>query len=243
MLVVAMSQTGRYRIGRHARRKAKKHIWLSILVVILLLLGSAGFVVYRIVQDTAETEITLPGPITREYAPPDNADKVLDQDVFTIKLPEDWRLKDHTDTGNLNKYHFQATAKGKDNRTLEVYVDRVPIHKAFNRLLPVIIADNRVTVISSVSDNCTAFTGEQGANKPSDGPSEMDAKWQNISFTCDMANYIRNVVGVGTAENGHNLKLNGPKTGEHIFYFVYIDHNINPDYQILERAVESLTVK
>lgn len=233
-----------YRIGRHARRKSKKYVWLTILAVVLLLIGFAGFMTYQIIQDS-EAEISLPAPVTHEYEQPDASDVVLDQEEFTIKLPEDWRLRDHSENNLHNRYTFQATAQGKDNRTLEVYVDRVPADKAFNRLLPVIVVDNRVTVISSVSGNCTEFTGDQGEDRqrrPS-GPPVMDAKWQNISFKCDMANYVRNVVGVGTAESGHLLELTGPTMGSRTFYIVYIDHNINPDYQILERALESLTVK
>ena len=55
---------------------------------------------------------------------------------------------------------------------------------------------------------------------------------------CDMANVSRNVVGVGTSDTGHTLTLRGSETGETSFYVIYIDHNIHPDYQILERYAD-----
>lgn len=240
---VISKQDFKYRIGRHARRKARKHLWVGILVLLLIGFGIGTAFIIRALSNSG-TEISMPEPITREYAPLEDNAKEFDQEEFTIKLPQDWRLKSHEQSEGRNLYQFQSTEKHKDNRWLEIYVNSKPQEKAFNRLLPLTIDSNQIIVVSSVSDNCTAFTGSQGANKPSEtGEPILPAKWQGVSFLCDMANFTRNVVGVGTEQSGHELTLRGQTKGETTFYVVYIDHSISPDYQILERALESIEVK
>lgn len=229
-----------YRLGRRSKKGTKRKVWLFILFIILVIIGAAGYFVFRILQEPDET-ITTTQAITREYAPPQGEDtKDFKQDTFTITLPSDWVLKGHNETPH-NIYSFQATKKNADNRWLEVYVDRVPQDVAFNRLLPVIIENNKIVVTGSVSENCIEFTGPKG-NPAAAGVDKLAAKWQGVDFLCDMSNYTRNVVGVGTVASQHNIVLTGPSGGQHTFYFKYIDHNISPDYQILEKTLESLTV-
>lgn len=228
-----------YYIGKQSKARFKRTVWSGMVVVLFLGIGFGGYSAYRVIT-APQAQATLPAAIIHEFAPPEEVERSFTEQYFTIRLPEDWQLNGHSDESLYNKYTFQATAKNKDNRWLEVYVDRVPENLSFNRILPVFINENRFVVASSVSDNCTEFTGDKAA-KPEPSVRTIPAKWQGVTFDCDMANYIRNVVGVGSPENGHNLPLSGPTGAKHIFYFVYIDHNINPDYQILERALESFT--
>lgn len=232
-----------YRLGRRSKKKAKKNLWVVILIFLLIPVVGVAFFLLRVVKDS-DTKPTTPLAITREYAAEQTDDrKTFDQDDFTIKLPSDWLLKDHMTTP-YNMYSWQASKKGADNRWLEIYVDSTPQEKAFNRMLPVSIDGNKIIVTGSVSDNCTAFTGPQGPDHaPASGVDTLPAKWQGVDFQCDMANYTRNLVGVGTADTQTAIKLAGVKTGAHTFFFVYIDHNISPDYQILEDALASIEVK
>lgn len=230
-----------YRLGRHSKRKAKKHIWLLILVLLLVPFGAGGYFLFRLSQD-GDVKPTTPLAITREYAVEEVDDrKVFDQDGFMIKLPQDWILKGHN-TEPYNIYSFQATKKNADQRTLEVYVDRFDSEKAFNRLLPVSVDNNKIIVTGSVSENCVAFTGAQ-PNAPDPTVAWLPAKWQGVDFRCDMANRVRNLVGVGMTGEKVGVPLTGARTGSRTFFFVYIDHSINPDYQILEDTLASLEVK
>lgn len=230
-----------YRLGRHSKKKAKKHLWLVILAVLLVPFAAGGYFIVKLMKD-GETKPTTPLAITREYAVEEVDDrKVFDQDGFSIKLPPDWIMKGHN-TRPHNIYAFKATKKNADQRTLEVFVDRFDAEKAFNRLLPVSVEGNKIIVTGSVSENCVTFTGAQ-PNTPDPKVSWLPAKWQGVDFRCDMANRVRNVVGVGTPGGKPGITLSGPRTGSHTFFFVYIDHNINPDYQILEDALASLEVK
>lgn len=229
-----------YRLGRRSKRKAKRHIWVVILVLLLVPLGAGGYFLFRIFQDGDEKP-TTPMAITREYAVEEVDDrKVFEQDGFRVKLPPDWILKGHNATP-YNIYSFQATKKNADQRTFEIFIDRFDAEKNFNRLLPVSVDGNKIIVTGSVSENCVTFTGAQPST-PSPGVAWLPAKWQGVDFRCDMANRVRNLVGVGTAGGKVGITLTGPKSGTHTFFFVYIDHNINPDYQILEDALASLEV-
>lgn len=229
-----------YRLGRRSKKQAKRRVWVFILLILLAVSGAVGFFIYKVLSEPDET-ITTTQAITREYAPPQGEDvKEFNQGIYTITLPSDWVLKGHNETP-FNMYSYQATKKNADNRWLEVYIDKVPTDVAFNRLLPVIIENNKIVVTGSVSENCIEFTGPQG-NPQGAGVPALAAKWQGVDFLCDMSNYTRNVVGVGTVASKHNITLTGATAGQHIFYFKYIDHNISPDYQILEKVLESLTV-
>lgn len=229
-----------YRLGRRSKKRTKKYIWLIILLLLIVLCAAGAYFVYKLLSEESET-ITNTTAITREYEPPQGEDvKEFNQGPFVIKLPSDWVFKGHIDRP-YNVYSYQATKKGADNRILEIHVDQVPQDAPFNRLLPVIVEDNKIAVTGSVSENCTEFTGPRG-NPTAAGVDKMSAKWLGVDFLCDMSNYTRNVVGVGTAASGHNIVLSGPEKGRHTFYFKYIDHNINPDYQILEKALESFRV-
>lgn len=230
-----------YRIGKHSNVRLRKAIWSGIVVILVGLIGFGVYTAYKAFT-APQQQATLPAAVVHEFAPPAAAERTFTEDYFTMKLPEDWQMNSHSTESMYNKYTYQATAKNKDNRWLEVYVDRVPDNQSFNRILPVFLNENRIVVASSVSDNCTEFTGDKVA-RPAATVETLPAKWQGVAFNCDIANYIRNVVGIGSPENGHNLPLTGASGNKHIYYFVYIDHNINPDYQILERALMSFTPK
>jgi hypothetical protein len=231
-----------YRIGRRGKKKAKRKIWVFILVILIIACGAAAFLTFRILSEDTE-QTSLPKAITREYEPPQGEDvKIFTQDTFTFSLPSDWVFKGHNEYPT-NIYSYQATKKDADNRTLEIYVDRVPTDKAFNRILPVVVLDNKISVTGSVSENCVEFTGLNGVNPQTAGVATLPSKWQGVDFTCDVGNYTRNLVGVATVAAKSNISLTGPASKQHIYYFLYIDHNINPNYQILEKALESFTVK
>lgn len=230
-----------YRLGRHSKKKAKKHVWLVVLVLLLVPFGAGGYFLFRLSQE-GETKPTTPLAITREYAVEEVDDrKVFEQDGFSIKLPPDWVSEGHN-SEPYNIYAFQATKKNADQRRLEVFVDRFDTEKAVNRLLPVSVDNNKLIVTGSVSENCVAFTGTQ-PNTPNPSVSWLPAKWQGVDFRCDMANRSRNLVGAGMAGGKVGIPLTGARTGTHTFFFVYIDHGINPNYQIFEDALASLEVK
>lgn len=231
-----------YRIGRKDRRHTKRRIWIGILVILFLCGIAAAYIAYKILSEDTEV-ITTTESITREYAPPQGEDvKEFTQDAFTVTLPADWVFKGSNTTVH-NIFSYQATKKNADNRTLEIYVDNVPSDKAFNRILPVTIEENHIKATGSVSDNCVEFTGVNNVNPQTTTQPTIASKWQGVDFLCDVANRSRNLVGVGMTTSGTNIVLERPSGAKRTFYFLYIDHNVNPDYKILEDALESFVVK
>lgn len=228
-----------YRIGRKDKKHTKRKVWLVIVAFLILCACAIGYIAYSVLGEEDEV-ISTTKSITREYAPPQGEDiKEFTQDTFKVTLPADWVFKGTHNIVN-HIYSFQATKKNGDNRTLEIYVDNVPTDRAFNRILPVVIEENRIKATGSVSDNCTEFTGLNNIDPNKTTEAIIASKWQGVEFKCDVANKVLNVVGVGTTTTGTNIAISNPSGVKRTFYFLYIDHNINPDYKILEDALESL---
>ncbi len=232
-----------YRFGRKKKHKLRKYTRLGIALVVIAGVGAIGIFLYDILSESDEATIKTSQTITREFAPPPTEEKLFNQGLFELKLPPDWELKEHV-TDQFNRYTWQAAKKNADNRWLEIYVDSLPLSTAVNRIVPVSIANNGITIAAPISENCTTFTGTQGPNEaPDKAVPVITTKWENVVFDCDMANYIRNLVGVGVEGNEKGITLTSPTSGPHKFFIIYTDHNYRPDYQILERALTSFTLK
>ncbi len=230
-----------YRLGRKGHAKVKKRTWRVTASILTVVLVGGGIATYFIIRGL-EQEPTVPQAITREFSDSrDNTDRTFTQAGFTISLPSDWVVREEG-TGVHGRHSWQATAKHADNRWLDVYVDDIPTNIAFNRLLPVTTASGKIIVSGSISDNCSTF-GTTGVTPESSRESTVVAKWQDIEFLCDMANYTRNVVGVGTTDSQNRVMLISASGRQHTFLFVYTDHNVHPNYQILENALKSVTLE
>jgi len=160
---------------------------------------------------------------------------------FTIQLPNDWKFIVQT-TGPYHFYTWQDNAKYEENRILDLYVDTIP-GTAVNRLQPVSAEGNRLQV-GKLSDDCLTFTGPpvSSAQAAQSLPNQL-AKWQGINFMCDLSNYNNDAVGTSSPQGINTVTLTGPATGKHSFFFLYVDHNIQPDYTIFTNALESFRVK
>jgi hypothetical protein len=95
-----------------------------------------------------------------------------------------------------------------------------------------------------MSDVCLTFTGApaSSAQTAQSLPNQL-AKWQGINFMCDLSNYNNNSVGTSSLQGINTVTLTGSTTGRHSFFFLYVDHNIQPDYSIFTNALKSFRVK
>lgn len=229
----------KYRLGRGSRKHVKRRAWRVISVLLFVgLVGVCGLVLWLFMNASTE-EVTQPQTITHEYVAPEETGKLFEETNFSLRLPDDWKLQSR-DTTIYNYYKFQATQKNADNRWLEIYIDKFPTDIAFNRLLPVRVESDSFVLAGAVSDNCVKFT-DKALMTGSSGTAP--SKWAEVSFSCDIARSSRNLVGVGAIGQGQQVVLTGQKTGKHTYVFIYTDHNISPNYQILENMVESFKVK
>ena len=124
---------------------------------------------------------------------------------------------DHAHRVDLHRSRKRFKARKSGQRLLDVYVDSHPDNFAVNRMLPVVAAEGGKLYASTrdVSDNCTVYT--IGATTARTTVQQL-AKWQNIEFLCDMANTMRNVVGIGSVGGGiNNINLTSLSTGKHRF--------------------------
>ncbi len=152
---------------------------------------------------------------------------------FQINLPKDW--KQVTPSAAQAAYSWQGTTKTSAARSLDVYVDNIPTALAVNRMYPLMAEGNRLQTIGGISNNCSTFT-LASTTDPRTGIAP--SKWNGIDFWCDMANYLRDVVGTSSAQGINSVAVTGPG-GTHKYFFVYTDHTGEPEYDTLTAALES----
>jgi hypothetical protein len=224
---------------RHApwqnfRRKA----FVVVAVILLLVAVATG---WYIESHSGTTIIHNPVAKTTYVTTANTPVQTFSETDFTIQLPTDWKFIGQT-TGPYNFYTWQDTTKYEDNRILDLYVDTIP-GTAVSRLQPVSADGNRLQ-IGTMSDVCLTFTGApaSSAQTAQSLPNQL-AKWQGINFMCDLSNYNNNSVGTSSLQGINTVTLTGSTTGRHSFFFLYVDHNIQPDYSIFTNALKSFRVK
>jgi hypothetical protein len=153
--------------------------------------------------------------------------------TFQINLPEDW--KQVTPAVEHATYSWRGATAENNARALDIYVDATPSNFAVNRVVSLVANGAGVQAIGSISNNCSTFT-LAGATDPQTGIAP--SKWNGIDFLCDMANYIRNVVGTSSAEGINTVNVAGP-SGTHKYFFVYTDHSGEPNFDTFTQALQS----
>ena len=203
-----------------------KRIITLCLVVILV---GGGLWLYKFLQpetsisQTQSTQTTLSTPNPKTFT----------ELTFSIQLPKDWMLQ--TSKTSTATYQFRGQKDASVTRSLEVYVDSTPANLAVNRLLPLEANGTTIRATAQVSDNCTSFTS---SSKTDPQTGVAPATWKGVKFWCDMANYQRNLVGVGSSSGINTVIVTGP-SGAHKYFFVYTDHSTVPDYDIFTSAIAS----
>lgn len=169
------------------------------------------------------------------------ATKDFSNEFFKITLYSSWESLGKTSPfANQVYYEFQDKAKDSTNRWLRVYVDVFPKDFPLNRLLPISVVDNSI-VPGIVSDDCTTFTGaplSAGSGTTKTVADTWTARWQGVDFICSMTN-PQNYTGTASAEEGLGTTFINTNNTKHKYFFVYIDHNVRPDYSIFVDALKS----
>ena len=222
-----------YRLGevKHSHRKA--YILLACFVMLAL-----GFTIIAVRFLKPETDLgKTPTAVTTKISYQERQTKAFTEPLFTINLPTDWQAIPPTNDPPQPTYTWHGTSKENSARMLNIFLDKDVSTLAVNRELYVQANGSAITVLGDVSDNCTTFTGTATATHGS-----TPAKWQGIDFLCDSGNYERDVVGVASPDGLNRLILSGT-SGNHHFFFTYIDNSASPDYSIFTNALKSLKLK
>lgn len=223
-----------YRLdGRKKSKRRKIIIWLVVLLVILAL-GVWGWLWLKrllhprtvLKQSAAVTATVTYTPQTKTYQEPD----------FSISIPSAWQPQPRP-PGPYQTYTWTTSNKGTDGEQIQVFENTIPPNFAVNRELIVTGQNDHLILEGQASDNCSNFT-RGGPTIPSQ-PAAL-AKWQGISFYCDVGNTERDVIGTSSTDGINTVILKTKAGVPHKFFFTLTNQNLNPDYTLFYNALQSL---
>lgn len=217
-----------YIMNRHHQRRGRKTVGFT---VALLAVGLTAAVWAAIPYLKPQTTLgpTPDAKITKVLGA-EKATKQFQAGPVSLSLPDDWEAFTASD-GAVRAHSWRNTKNNKGMRVISLYVDNVPRDMAVNRLLVVQPNGSRLVTVSGVSDNCSEFNSEGRTATSGDG--RTPARWQNVSFICDSANYLRNVVAT------NSVSVTGA-SGTHELLLTYNDADATPRFDIFTSAVESV---
>jgi hypothetical protein len=222
-------------------RIKKRRIFLKFVIFFVPILVVIGVAIWFVLlRDNSTSSNFSKAGAEIAYVVP--ATKDFTNQYFKITLPSTWAdLGRKNPFSNQVYYEYQNLEKDYDNRWLRVYVDVYPTDFAITRLLAVKVVNNRLVANSNWSEECKSFTGAPITQSGQSGGNWI-AKWEGVSFYCDM-NTLLNYLGTGSVDEGYGVTLVNNNGTKHKYFFVYIDHNVRPDYNILKNAVSSFEVR
>lgn len=224
-----------YRLGE-PEKSSRRGFRYIVIGLVLVTAVAASFMLFDARRNSKITVSTTP-PQRSEVPLTTTPTKKITEPFFSLKLPQDFAEIERT--AEPRSITWQSTDKKTTARKLKVYIDNIPANLPLNRLQPVTVSGDKI-IPGDISDNCANFVGTtpmtpQLAGKVKPTP----AKWQDISFICDLPNYLREVAGTGTdGPGGPNLQLQGSQ-GTHRYLFIYTDHTNQPDFMIFKNILSS----
>ena len=220
-----------YRLGHQIRH----HYWvyMASIAVMLGLIFVLILSIHHIIQPNSV--ITQSKAITHYYSADNTPTQHVAEKGFSMSIPVGWKPAQNIDSP-YQVFSWQGTGTDADRR-IDVYIGNIPTKLAVNRLLPVQVNGDQLQAIGSVSDNCTTFTTPTAQSTET---GMIDAKWDGVDFTCDVANYERDVVGIGSATGV--ITMTGPTTGSHQVLLVYTDNTTQPDFTIFTAIAQSFQI-
>lgn len=232
----------KYRYGHRPGRRRRTRVLIVLVVSFVILVIVGGIIAYDVYKNRSKSTTGTPLTVIQTF---DNSPtkRNIDEPTFSMELPGDWKEIARVNNSRERYVTWQATQKNNDNRYLTVHVDIIPGTKAINRLLPIMAQANTIT-FGDVSDNCATFTG--GGTLDVSRAIDLEpkvAKWQGVDFICNLPNVVDNEVGTGSQEGINTLTVIGTTKGPHRYFFLYIDRNIQPNYNILFDALRSFKAK
>lgn len=232
----------KYRYG-HKSGKRRPRKALVILACSVMLVSLIGGLIYFDLRKQVSSEVQGESRVVSQVLSGNANQITIDEPFFTMELPADWKETGRNTNNLYTSISWQAGIKGKDNRFLTLYIDRIPLDYPLNRLLPVRAQGNELS-FGDLSDNCSNFTagGTFDANKAAGLP-PTKSKWQRVDFMCNLPRFIDNEIGTGTPEAMNSVTVTGPVQGTHKYFFVYTDRNFQPDYNIFYDVIRSFRGK
>jgi hypothetical protein len=232
----------RYRYGHRPGRRRRTRIFIVVMIA-LIIFGAVAAVVFADIHSRGNQQVQ---GISRTIvqAQDDSVDKLtVDAPTYTMELPGDWREVAHRNDVNEHSTTWQSSKKGDENRSLKLYVDTIPAAKSINQLLPVTVLGAMLSP-GDPSENCATFT-KGGSLDVSQALHAVDtpAKYQSVDFICDLRRVNDQEMGSGSTAGINTVVVTGPQQGTHKYFFLYSDHNIQPNATIFSNAIKSFRAK
>lgn len=232
----------RYKYGHRPGRRRRTRV-LIVMVVSLLILGTIGTFVYLDLKKNQGKPVETTGRTIAQTLDEATETKTLDDALFSLELPGDWKEISKANIRSGRSITWQATKYREDNRSLTIYIDDIPADYAVNRMLPLSARGNEL-IVGEVSDLCSSFTkGGVAAAGQAELLTDKNAKYQGVDFLCELSKITDNQVGTSSAEGINKINITGPNKGKHSYFFLYIDRNIQPNYSIIYNALRSFKAK
>lgn len=235
-----MQSTGVYKVDEveKPKRKHRKKVWLIIILIILaLFIWAFIFIRDHLKQKTIVHQSK--GIVTKVVD--DDKTKTYTEPDFTIDLPTSWQ-ETARPPGPYQSYNWSTSSGGTDGEQLVVYEDSIPANIAVNRVLIVNAEGDHIATDGVASDNCFQYTISGAARL---GEFGAPAKWQGVSFICDVSNQARDVIGTSSMDgvNQINMKSQSSATVHKFFFTLDNENYANPNYTTFYNAIQSFRMR
>lgn len=213
-----------YQHGKKSRRKSNPKVFLNAVALLGVSLIGVAWILHKDLATGTEKKTTV--PIVTEVGEV-KADVIsINEPLFSLELPSDWKQTKRVQSRVANLYEWHATKPGSDGRRLVLHIDILPRSYKITQLQPLTPKGDSFR-LGTLSGNCRNFAQTVTDTAP------VEAKWENITFVCDPI-VANQTIGTGSEEGGIGTRLGG-----HDYFFYYEDHNIRFDTKIFTDILKS----
>lgn len=224
-----------YHVGKqiHKHRRSKR------IVIVLLLAVLFTVLVYWLMHLRIAPAATIrnDAPVSKNYAASQDAKVAVDKPEFKMELPHGWTERKVIASPTGPRYTFSAQTG--EAKVLDIYIDNPPTNLAINRAI-VVSAQGSSLTHEYVSENCVNFTDPKAKSAQT---GFAPARWQEIDFICDMANYSRQVVGTLSRDGMNQVRTTGLSGTVRKVFMTYTDNDITPNYSVFYDILNSIQFK
>lgn len=226
---------------KHHHKRLKRYAKVVFITIAVVLMGWLA-ITLDILRNRSEPESTDNLSISQTVG--DDVYKYsVDEPTFSMVLPGDWEEVKRIKLSNQTGIVWQATRDKQANRYLTMYIDNLPPNIAVNRVIP-LEATGEYFKLGNLSQPCHTFTVGGTANlAQANKLTPRVSKWEDVDFICNLTNPLENQIGTSSKAGVNRVDITGDKQGKHSYFFVYTDHNKQPNDQIFLDALRSFKAK
>ncbi len=198
---------------------------LSVFILSAVLLGF--WVVYF------DNTTSSPDPVVVSQGFNNSLTRHVENEYFSFSAQGNWQLQT-PDPIFPDRYIYQSKRQNLIERELTVYVGHIPSDEYITQVVPVQIENNRIKVIS-ISPKCGQLAPE------SKNPVRLT--YNQTNFLC-LPDSSETIMAASLVKGDYRLPLTSVKQNRHINIGIfYKDLSAQPDFQIFEEILDSLTIK